>query len=397
MKVIVSFTSYPPRINSVHKVVESLYRQTVQADEIILYLSIVEFPGMEADLPETLRRLIGKGGFRVQWVHGNLKSHKKYYYALQEYKDAVVITADDDKIYARTMIDDLVKSYKRFPDAVSARVARMMLRREEGLEPYSQWPKEGYIEECIDAPRMDLCAIGAGGICYPPSLAGEGWFDEKAIAEMAKDYDDLWLKYNEIKSGIPVVYTKPSHNDITIEDSQACRLAANNLYGNGNDQCIYGLFRLLEDRDGSIYQKYFRGLLDFEGYMFQKKRYYAGVYQAVFDRLGDVPIYFYGAGKVAGYILMILADLGLTQRITSIVVSGQPEDNSSLYGLQIRSLSELDPAKEFGVIFGVNKENRKEINDRLAGYRYQSIGLDMRIIARYYPVGSYYYVIRLIK
>ena len=40
MRIIVSFTSYPPRIKSVHRVVESLYRQTVKADEIILYLSL---------------------------------------------------------------------------------------------------------------------------------------------------------------------------------------------------------------------------------------------------------------------------------------------------------------------------------------------------------------------
>ena len=83
MRIIVSLTSYPPRINGVHKVVESLYRQSVKADEIVLYLSLEEFPEAEEELPATLRALIGKGGFRVAWVHGNLKSHKKYYYALQ--------------------------------------------------------------------------------------------------------------------------------------------------------------------------------------------------------------------------------------------------------------------------------------------------------------------------
>lgn len=43
MRVIISLTSYPPRIKGVHKVIESLYRQTVLADEIILYLSNEEF------------------------------------------------------------------------------------------------------------------------------------------------------------------------------------------------------------------------------------------------------------------------------------------------------------------------------------------------------------------
>ena len=59
MKIIVSLTSYPPRIGCVHRVVESLIRQTVRADEIILYLSRDEFPDGEADLSVELRKLVG--------------------------------------------------------------------------------------------------------------------------------------------------------------------------------------------------------------------------------------------------------------------------------------------------------------------------------------------------
>ena len=191
MRIIVSFTSYPPRIKSVHRVVESLYRQTVKADEIILYLSLDEFPKVEAELPEKLRRMIGQGGFRIAWVCGNLKSHKKYYYALQEFQDAVVITVDDDKIYAETMICDLMESYKRFPDSVSARIARIILKRPETLEQYVKWEKEEKIEECKDVPRMDLCAIGAGGVCYSPRLVNENWFHKETIMKVAGDYDDL--------------------------------------------------------------------------------------------------------------------------------------------------------------------------------------------------------------
>ena len=35
-KILISFTSYPSRIETVHKVVESLWKQTEKADEIIL-------------------------------------------------------------------------------------------------------------------------------------------------------------------------------------------------------------------------------------------------------------------------------------------------------------------------------------------------------------------------
>lgn len=384
MRIIVSFTSYPPRIKSVHRVVESLYRQTVKADEIILYLSLDEFPKVEAELPEKLRRMIGQGGFRIAWVCGNLKSHKKYYYALQEFQDAVVITVDDDKIYAETMIFDLMESYKRFPDSVSARIARIILKRPETLEQYVKWEKEEKIEECKDVPRMDLCAIGAGGVCYSPRLVNENWFHKETIMKVAGDYDDLWLKYSEIISNIPVVYTKPSQKDITIDDSQICRLSANNLYGSGNDKCISKILVLLKERYADCYEKWFSNLMTREEYIMEKKKYYAGVFNTVFDKAGKMPVYFYGAGKTARHALRILADLGLTQRITAIVVSDKAGNPSGLYGLQVKPLSELDTSRKFGVIFGVDEANQKEIMDRLTAYNYQNIELDTRVIASCY-------------
>lgn len=384
MRIIVSFTSYPPRIDSVHEVVQSLQRQTVQADEIILFLSLDEFPKAETNLPEKLRRLIGQGGFRVEWVQGNLRSHKKYYYVLQNNKEAVVITVDDDKIYAETMLDDLIKSHKRFPNAVSARTVRIMLKREGELEPYQKWESGEYLEEYIDVPRMDLCAIGAGGICYSAALVNENWFRKEIILKAAGEHDDLWLKYNEIMSNIPVVYTKPSREDTTIESAQKCRLTANNLYGSGNDTCISKLSVLLREQAADHYHKWFRELMTWEEYMLAKKKYYAAVFDAAFDKAGNVPTYFYGAGKVARFILMILADLGLIQRITAIVVSDKSENAPNLYGLEVRALSELDTNRKFGVLLGVGKANKKEIIDRLSDYDYVKIELDMRIIKRYY-------------
>lgn len=384
MKIIVSFTSYPPRIDSVHKVVESLCHQTVPADEIILYLSLDEFPEMLAGLPERLKNLIGQGGFRVAWVQGNLKSHKKYYYVLQEYKDAVVITVDDDKIYAKTMISDLVNSYKRFPRAVSAREVRIMLKKKATLEPYSKWEKGESLEEYIDIPRMDLCAIGAGGICYSPSLVNKDWFNGEIITKIAPDCDDLWMKYNEIMSNIPVVYTTPSQEDNTIDTTQICRLTDYNLYGSGNDVCISNLLAMLVERATGRYREWFRNLMTKEEYIIAKKKYYADNFNSAFDKVGNVPVYFYGAGKIARRMLMILADLGVIQRIAAIIVSDKSGNPLVLYGLQVRTLSELDTNRKFGVLFGVSEVYKKEILDGLADYDYMNIELGMRIIKRYY-------------
>lgn len=383
MKIIVSLTSYPPRIDSVYKVVESLYQQTIPADKILLYLSLDEFPKVEAELPETLTRLVGHGGFELRWVQRNLKSHKKYYYALQEYQDAVVITVDDDKIYANTMVADLIKSYQRFPYAVSARAARIMLRRAETLELYCKWQQGKHLEEYADIPRMDLCALGVGGICYSASLVNEDWFDLESIGKTAANCDDLWLKYHEIINGIPVVYTKPSQNDITIEGSQIYRLTDQNLYGGENDRCMDELSVRLKKQYSACYREWFQNLMTWDKFITEKKEYYRKLYTAEFDRAGNMLIYFYGAGKTAQCMLRILADFGLIHRIAAIIVSDTADNPSDLYGLHVEPQSELSPNKEFGVIFGVNENNKKEIIDKLTGHHYRTIELDMQIIGQY--------------
>ena len=53
-KLIVSLTSFPARINTVHQVIESLLNQTKKADKIILWLAPEQFPNGEKDLPEKL-------------------------------------------------------------------------------------------------------------------------------------------------------------------------------------------------------------------------------------------------------------------------------------------------------------------------------------------------------
>lgn len=367
--------------------VESLCEQTVKADEIILYLSLEEFPREKLDIPIELREMDGRNRFRIEWVQDNLKSHKKYYYALQAYRDDIVITVDDDIIYARSMIDDLLQSHRRFPKAVSARRARVILKNGESLENYCNWKwKWKYLEEYIDVPRMDLCAIGVGGVCYPPFFADDRLLDRKTMFETAEKQDDLWLKYVEIINSVPVVYTKPSQEDIVLEDSQQNSLFLNNVYHGANDQCVHNLLVMLKAEKSEVFQKWFQNLLDQEGYMMQKKRYYANVFNTVIDKAGDIAVYFYGAGRRARYMLMILSDLGLTQRITSIIVSERLNNPSELYGLQVRQLADIDADNKFGIILGVNEANKAEIENRMTDYDYQYIEFNLEVIGRYYSL-----------
>ncbi|BBA48039.1 hypothetical protein BBJK_01506 [Bifidobacterium bifidum LMG 13195] len=57
-QIIVSMTSYPARINTVHLAIRSLLAQKVLPDKIVLWLCKSDFPNRETDLPQTLRDVL---------------------------------------------------------------------------------------------------------------------------------------------------------------------------------------------------------------------------------------------------------------------------------------------------------------------------------------------------
>lgn len=63
--LIVSVTSYPARIKTVHKTIESLLAQTLQPRKIILYLANNQFP--HQTLPNNLTQLI-RGGEYLKFI-----------------------------------------------------------------------------------------------------------------------------------------------------------------------------------------------------------------------------------------------------------------------------------------------------------------------------------------
>ena len=73
-RIIVSMTSYPARINTVHLAIRSLLAQKVLPDKIVLWLCKSDFPNRETDLPQTLRDVLWHD-VEIRWVNEDLKPH----------------------------------------------------------------------------------------------------------------------------------------------------------------------------------------------------------------------------------------------------------------------------------------------------------------------------------
>ena len=200
--VVVSLTSFPARIGTVHMVIRSLLLQTVRPAQILLYLSAEEFP-QGIGQPPQLAGLDGRHGVSIRFVDGNLRSHKKYFYAFAERPDACVITVDDDLYYPPHTIARLVDLHRRFPKAVCANVVRRITLGPDGRAlPYRRWPKLPVHEPEESAA---LVGVGYGGVLYPPRrLAASQVLRADVFMSICPLADDLWLKACELSVGVAV-------------------------------------------------------------------------------------------------------------------------------------------------------------------------------------------------
>lgn len=236
--IIVSLTSFPARFNELYLVIESIFRQSVLPDKILLYL---DSGVQETSLPGSLLNL-KKYGLSIIIGGENIKPHKKYYYAMKDNPNSIVITFDDDNLYRSDTIEKLMDSYKRFPDCVSCMRAHRIRFKDKRILPYNEWDiaYTGIIGEA----STQLFATGVGGVLYPPHCMSEELFDLNHIKKLCLNADDIWLKYMQLQSHTKVVAVESSQrlaNPLPVNTRMVNALALDNVGCNANDEYIHNL------------------------------------------------------------------------------------------------------------------------------------------------------------
>ena len=229
--LIISLTSYPARLKTLHIVIRSLLKQKVSAEKVILYLGT---DSKESDIPKKLRKLT-KYNFEIKTGYEDLKPHKKYFFAMQEYPNHMILTVDDDSIYDKNLVKDLVECSEKNPGCVCARRVNLITRDSSGkLNPYSDW-KWDYKELLI--PSDAIIATGCAGVLYPAQSIPREAFDIKTVQENCLTTDDIWLKFMELKNGIKVVFSNSRvGHPLTLRHTQDTGLLQMNTTGiNQND------------------------------------------------------------------------------------------------------------------------------------------------------------------
>ncbi|SPX65289.1 Chondroitin polymerase [Leclercia adecarboxylata] len=187
-KIIISLTTYSKRIQTVYKTIESLLKQTLLADKIILWLDENEIT--RSNLPQNLT-VLESDVFEIRFCP-NYKSYKKLIPTLQLYPDATIVTFDDDVYYPSDHFEKLFLKHLDNPNEIITHVARNILFKDGELLPYGKWAH--VFKAQVGQPQLHLLPIGVGGVLYPTNALHPEVTNITAFMNLAPHGDDLWFK-----------------------------------------------------------------------------------------------------------------------------------------------------------------------------------------------------------
>lgn len=232
-KIIVSLTSFPPRLPRLWLVIECLLRQTVKPDAIILYLTEGQVNSIE-ELPKKLQEQ-QKRGLLIKLCPDKIRSHTKYYYAISQHPDDIIITVDDDLFYRTDLIERHLKAHNIYPQAI---IANWVKEIQPTTPLYKEWP-DG--TEAKLSNRFLL--LGVSSVLYPPHSLYKDAFLTKEIIQLCLTADDVWLSCMALLQKTSIYFTNYEYNhlpvsirnnetllDVNRERNQVCVDNLNNYY-----------------------------------------------------------------------------------------------------------------------------------------------------------------------
>ena len=231
-RVIISLTSYKDRFRVLPKTLDTLVKQSVKVP-IILVLTAED----KRYLTPEIRKYTKNGDVEILVAREDLKPHKKYFYTMRRYPAHAIITVDDDRLYDKDMVKDLINGYCQHPNCVIARRVHKIVRDSSGKPVnYKKWI---YEYDGSTEPDSEILATGGAGTLYPPSILSITNSDLPAIKDTISA-DDIFLKYKEDQIGVKVFYVGGHKKDTEIKNEDVIKTALfkGNITGGRNDAAI---------------------------------------------------------------------------------------------------------------------------------------------------------------
>lgn len=217
-KVIVSLTSYPYRFKKPEML--TCLKSLVEQDTDVPYKIVFNiFEDDIKEMPSELSSYVVEKDIEILHCPLDLRSHKKYFYVMQKYKNLPIITVDDDIVYSKHLVTDLYNSYLRYSKCVSAcYLYRMAFDANDRIIPsFKKWN----IKYNKFEPSFRNAFGSGGGTLFPPGCLEMSDKRMPMIREYMTD-DELLLKKWLNDAKIPVVKCRYDWTDETHGAKSKC-------------------------------------------------------------------------------------------------------------------------------------------------------------------------------
>jgi hypothetical protein len=206
--LIVSFTSFPGRIDEIKYTLFSLFNQTLLPERFVLWLAESQFPGKENDLPQELLAF-ERFGLEIRWCD-DLRSYKKLVPALEQFPGHCIVTADDDLYYNKNWLKKLMQEHTKHPGEVVCHIAhRIRFDKHNNLLPYAEWK----FNTRKKASFLNFTLSG-GGVLWHKSYFYKDIARSDLFTELAPNADDIWFYCMAIKGNTRIRVVKKPCNRV---------------------------------------------------------------------------------------------------------------------------------------------------------------------------------------
>lgn len=161
-------------------------------------------------ITENLQALIDNDVIELIMAEENLRSHLKYFYVMQKYRNLPIITIDDDIVYPVKMFDYMLDEYHKTPSVVLCRSCQQFTYTDNKINNTKQW-----LWNPINHISHTNHAEGYAGILYPPNCL----HITKDLIPEIKDTimsDDIYLSILEIRNRIKVYYLPKMRHEFVL-------------------------------------------------------------------------------------------------------------------------------------------------------------------------------------
>lgn len=199
--LIVSLTSYGPRVKFAFLTIESIFNQALKPDAIVLWLYKDDKP--KGIWLKILERQV-KRGLIVKYIDVDVRSFKKLSFVLDDKffsRADFIVTADDDVFYPYRWLQGFNEYYSgnNKPAVLCYRARNIKLDVSGGKFSYKYWE----LANKENISKYGILPTGVSGICYPREALDKSISLFDVISEICPYADDIWYKMVTTKNKFP--------------------------------------------------------------------------------------------------------------------------------------------------------------------------------------------------